>query len=53
MIAANIWHWWVGVLLLGVSVLAVGGLLVAYLKSVAAPQMPPERARERARQQDL
>jgi uncharacterized membrane protein len=57
MLAANIWHWWIGVLLLAVCVLAVVVLIGGYLKSVTAPQRPPEsereRARERAREQDL
>lgn len=40
MLAANIWHWWVGILLLGVSVLAVVGLVGGYLKSVTAKRYP-------------
>lgn len=53
MLAANIWHWWIGVLLFGVSLLAVAGLIAGYLKSVTSLHRPPESARERARQQDL
>lgn len=53
MFAANIWHWWVGVLLFGVGVLASVGLVGGYLKSITAQRLPPESARERARAEDL
>lgn len=45
MLAANIWHWWIGVLLLLVSGLAVVGLVGAYLKAVTAKQYPGKRQR--------
>jgi hypothetical protein len=54
MLAANIWHWWIGVALTGVGVLAVLGLGVTYLKSISAQRFPPdERGRRRARENDL
>ncbi len=43
MLAAEIWHWWIGVVLVVVSVLAVLGLLVSYLKNVTAKQYPNRR----------
>ena len=43
MFAANVWHWWIGILLWLVSVLAVLGLFVAYLKSVSAQKYPNRR----------
>jgi len=46
MIAANIWHWWIGVLLTLVAVAAVFGLVFGYLKKVTALQYPPKRNRE-------
>jgi hypothetical protein len=52
MLAANIWHWWIGVAMLIVGVLLVVALVAGYLKSVTAPQFPPER-RQRASKQDL
>jgi len=53
MLAANIWHWWVGVLLTLVGILAVLGVIAGYLKSVTAQRIQPERGRDSARQQDL
>lgn len=46
MLAANIWHWWIGVVLLGVSVLAVIALIGGYLKSVTALKYPTRRNRD-------
>ncbi len=53
MLAAEIWHWWIGVALLIVSILAVAGLVGSYLKSVTAKKYPPERARRAATKSDL
>lgn len=50
MLAAEIWHWWIGVVLLGVGVLTAGGLLGGYLKSVSAQRYPGGKRR---RQSDL
>lgn len=45
MLLAYIWHFWIGVVLLLVSVLAVVSLVGAYLKSVTAQRYPGKRAR--------
>ena len=41
-----IWHWWIGVVLLVVSVLAVLGLGVGYLKNVTAKRYPNRRQQQ-------
>ena len=43
---AVIFHYWLGVILLLVSILAVVGLVGGYLKKVTASQYPPRRNRE-------
>jgi hypothetical protein len=43
---AVIFHFWLGVILLAVSILAVVGLIGGYLKKVTAPQFPSKRNRE-------
>ena len=43
---AVIFHFWLGVILLAVSVLAVVGLIGGYLKKVTAPQFPSKRNSE-------
>lgn len=45
MFAANIWYWWIGVVLTGVGVLSVIGLIAGYLKSVTAAKYPNRRSR--------
>ncbi len=40
MLAANIWHWWIGVALVLLAVVTVVALVGAYLKSVTAQQHP-------------
>ncbi|MFM2072272.1 MAG: hypothetical protein RLZZ623_2535 [Actinomycetota bacterium] len=45
MLAANIWHWWIGVVLTFVALLTVGGLCAAYLKTVVSQQYPGKRQR--------
>lgn len=47
MLAANIFHWWLGVLLTLVGVLATVALVGGYVKKVVAPQYPPNSARDR------
>jgi hypothetical protein len=42
---ANIWHWWIGVVLTFVSVLVVIGVIGGYLKSVTSQQYPSKRQR--------
>ena len=43
---AVIFHYWLGVILLAVSLLAVVGLIGGYLKKVTAIQHPSKRNRE-------
>ncbi len=40
MLAANVWHWWIGVGLSLAAILTVGGLAVGYLKSVSSTRYP-------------
>ena len=40
MLAANIWHWWIGLVLVLVAVIAAVGLVAGYLRKVVAPQHP-------------
>ena len=47
MLAAEIWHWWIGVVLVGVGVLSVLGLVAQYLKNVTAKRYPSRRQRQR------
>jgi len=46
MLAAEIWHWWIGVVLVGVGVLSVLGLVAQYLKNVSSKQYPGRRHRQ-------
>lgn len=45
MLAANIWHWWIGVVLTFVCVLALVGLIGGYLKIITSQQYPGKRHR--------
>jgi hypothetical protein len=45
MLAAEIWHWWIGVVLVAVGILSVLGLVAQYLKNVTAKQYPNRRQR--------
>ena len=45
MLAGEIWHWWIGVILVAVAILATLGLVVGYLKNVTAKQYPNRRQR--------
>ncbi len=45
MLAANIWHWWIGVVLGAASILGVLSLVGLYLKSVTAQRYPGRRQR--------
>jgi len=40
LLAAKVWHYWIGVTLFGGGVLAVISLVVGYLVKVQAPQYP-------------
>ena len=46
MLAAEVWHWWIAVVLFAVSVLAVLGLVVSYLKNITATRYPNRRQRD-------
>ena len=46
MLAANIWHWWIGVLMFAAAVGAVASLVLGYLKNVSSQQYPSKRQRE-------
>ena len=46
LVAAEIWHWWIGVILVGVAVLTVLGLVVMYLKGITATKYPNRRQRQ-------
>ena len=45
MLAANIWHWWIGVILTLTTVFAVVAVVGGYLKTVTAQRYPGKRAR--------
>ena len=45
MLAAEIWHWWIGVVLVGVGILMAIGLVAQYLKNVTAQKYPNRRQR--------
>ncbi len=40
MLAAEIWHWWIGVVLTAVGVIAAIALIGAYLKTVSSQKYP-------------
>jgi hypothetical protein len=46
MLAANIWHWWIGVILTVVGVLTVVMLVAGYLKQVTATRYPNRRQQQ-------
>jgi len=52
MLAANVWHWWIGIALVILSVLAIVALVVAYLGSVTSKQHP-SRGQRSAHHTDL
>lgn len=45
LLAAKVWHFWIGVSLFGGSVLLVISLILGYLKNVTAPQYPKRNQR--------
>lgn len=45
MFAAEIWHWWIGLILTIAGVLAVLQVVVGYVRKVVAPQYPKRRRR--------
>ena len=48
LLAANIWHWWIGVVLFVVGVVASVALIGGYLKSVSAQKYPDGKRRKNA-----
>jgi len=52
MLAANVWHWWIGIALVLLAVLSVVVLVAAYLKTVTAKQHP-SRGQRSAHHTDL
>jgi formate-dependent nitrite reductase membrane component NrfD len=45
MLAANIWHWWVGLVLTVVGIGAVAAVAAGYIKQVSASRFPGKRQR--------
>jgi hypothetical protein len=50
MLAANVWHWWLGVIFAVTSGLAVLSLVAGYVKQVTAQRYPGGK---RHREQEL
>ncbi|MFM7045589.1 MAG: hypothetical protein ACKOYG_08600 [Ilumatobacteraceae bacterium] len=46
MLAAKVFHWWLGVILFGVGILASVALLGGYVKKAVAPRFPGKRTTE-------
>jgi hypothetical protein len=46
MLAAEIWYWWIGVILTAVGVLTVVALVFGYLKSVTAAKYPSRKQQQ-------
>ena len=42
-VAANVWHWWIGLILFLSAVAAVIGIIAGYLAKVQAPRYPGRR----------
>ena len=42
-VAANIWFWWIAVILVAVGILTVIALVVGYLKNVTAQRYPSRK----------
>lgn len=45
MFAANIWHWWIGLVMLVAALLATVSTIGGYLKKVTSQQYPGRRNR--------
>ena len=43
MLAANVWHWWIGVVLSAVGVLTVVAMGAGYVKQVSSTRYPGKR----------
>jgi len=48
MLAAEVWHWWIGIVLTGGIVLACLGLIPLYMKSVSSQKYPGGKRRRDA-----
>ena len=46
LLAAEIWHWWIGIALVAVGILAVLGVVAGYIKNVTAKQYPSRRQQQ-------
>ena len=46
MLAAEIWFWWIGVILTAVGLISVVALTVGYLKNVSSQRYPGKRHSE-------
>lgn len=51
MFAANVWHWWIGVILLFAAFGAVLQAVVGYVTKVSATRYPSRRQRRQPNQQ--
>ncbi len=52
MLVANVWHWWIGIALVIVSVIFLVVLVVSYMKFVSSQKYPSAK-QQRARHTDL
>ena len=52
MLAAEVWHWWIGIVLFLASLLVLIVLVVGYLKTVSSRKYPTAK-QQRARHTDL
>jgi hypothetical protein len=50
LLAANVWHWWIGVVLAVVGLGSVAALAVGYLQKVTAPRYPNRRQNKQLQQ---
>ena len=48
MLAAEIWHWWIGVVLAIVGIIVLVVLTVGYLKTVSAQKYPDRKQKVHA-----
>ena len=52
MLAANVWHWWIGIALVLVGVAVAVTLVAGYLATVSAKKYPSSK-QQRAQHTDL
>ena len=52
MLAANVWHWWIGIALVLLALISVAALVGSYLATVRAKQFP-RKAQQSNRHTDL